>query len=171
MVGTPPPHTLSASGGIAVAGGPPASRKRINHPATFGRAGWHAAGGLAPSASTRKEGVASCSSTRSSLPETQELQLRIEAPGFDLFFGAALSDMHLNDDYSVVTVEALIDPGLAAIVTLKTVPVQIAYIWQMTTSPRIALRGEYRFPHLRHSPSYPVNQLCGVELPLPDLVY
>ena len=53
-------------------------------------------------------------------PETQEPQLRIEALGFDLFFGAALSDMHLNDDYSVVTVEALIDPGLAAIVTLKT---------------------------------------------------
>lgn len=42
---------------------------------------------------------------------------------------------------------------------------------QTTTAPRITLSGKYRFPHMRRSPSYPVPQLCDVELPLPDLVH
>ena len=50
----------------------------------------------------------------------QEPMLRINVPGFDLFFGAALSDMHASDDYSVVTVEALLDASLIMLVTLKT---------------------------------------------------
>jgi hypothetical protein len=50
--------------------------------------------------------------------EVQEPELGIAVPGLDLFFGAALSDMRLSDDYSVVTVEALLDPGLAVLVTL-----------------------------------------------------
>jgi hypothetical protein len=59
------------------------------------------------------------SATVSRLAETQEPTLGIEVPGFNFSFGAALSDMHLNDDYSVVTVEALLDPGLTMLVTLK----------------------------------------------------
>jgi hypothetical protein len=52
--------------------------------------------------------------------ETQEPMLGLEVPGFDFYFGTALSDMHVNKDYSVVTVEALLDPGLVMLVTLKT---------------------------------------------------
>ena len=52
--------------------------------------------------------------------ESQEPELGIEVPGFNFAFGTALSDMHLRDGYSVVTLEALLDPGLTLLVTLKT---------------------------------------------------
>jgi hypothetical protein len=64
--------------------------------------------------------------TASHLAETEEPTLGIEVPGFNFSFGTALSDMHLNDDYSVVTVEALLDPGLTVLVTLKTQVVDTA---------------------------------------------
>lgn len=52
--------------------------------------------------------------------EAQDAELRVEIPGLGLVFGTGLSDMHLSDDYSVVTLESLLDPGLTMLVTLKT---------------------------------------------------
>jgi hypothetical protein len=54
------------------------------------------------------------------LPETKEPTLGIEVPEFNFAFATALTDMDLNDDYRVVTVEALLYPGLTMLVTLKT---------------------------------------------------
>jgi hypothetical protein len=52
--------------------------------------------------------------------ETQEPMLGIEVPGFDFYLETVLSDMHTTDDYRVVTVEAILEPGLVMLVTLKT---------------------------------------------------
>lgn len=58
--------------------------------------------------------------TPSYITGAQEPEVRIEAPGVDLFFGAGLSDMHLSEDLSTVKLESLLDSGLTMLVTFKT---------------------------------------------------
>lgn len=51
--------------------------------------------------------------------ESQETLLRIEVPEFDLYFATGLTDLQIDDGYTIVIAEALIDPGVSVLLTLK----------------------------------------------------
>jgi hypothetical protein len=50
----------------------------------------------------------------------EELMLRIDVPGFEMYFGTMISNMHLADNYSVVTIESQLEPGVSMLITLRT---------------------------------------------------
>lgn len=58
----------------------------------------------------------------STVTSTQQTVMRVEVPDFDLYFTTALRSLRTEDDYSEVIAEALIDPGVMAVLNLKNQP-------------------------------------------------
>lgn len=52
--------------------------------------------------------------------ESQNAMLLIEVPEFDFSFGTPLINLQTKEDYSVVKLEALLDPGLVVLLILRT---------------------------------------------------
>ncbi len=53
------------------------------------------------------------------ISESSDTLLRIEVPEFDLYLATTLTGLKINADYGIVIIEALIDPDVSVLLTLK----------------------------------------------------